>query len=113
MTLFHVKCVGVFDHDGPVLRERTMRKVPESDSVDPMVIDDIKIIPFTGVVAEPDIGHNNILYPAVLDEGTERKFGGKGSQYFQPRDVGREFLIAIGEFDSVEFIKSAQLPGRG
>jgi hypothetical protein len=77
-----------------------------------MVVHNVEIISFTGIVAKTDVGYYNILYAVVLDEGTERKLGGKGRQYFKTSNVGSELFIAISKFDPVEFIKPAQLPGR-
>jgi hypothetical protein len=59
-----------------------MRKTPVSIRVNPMVVYEIEIVPLSGIVTKPDIGHNNIFCPVVLNEDTGRKFCGESRHYF-------------------------------
>ena len=47
-----------------------MRKISIPVCVNPVIVDDVEIVSFTGIVSKANIGH--ILCPVVLDESAER-----------------------------------------
>ena len=71
------------------------------------VIYNKKIVPFTGIVPEPDIIHPEFITAAVLKEYHQRKFGGKGKLRLQPEQVWYEFLVPGFDLHPAELIIQA------
>ena len=63
------------------------------------VIHYVKVIPFTGIITEPDIVDTEFFAAAVLEEHQKRKPGCKGRFRLKPDQMRSEMLITIPDIN--------------
>ena len=109
---------GVLQKNRPLIAQRTygIEGIPVRDEA--LVPDDVKVVPFAGIVAETKVRDDRPVGVAVLDEPDGRGLGRKHHLRPEPIETSREALVAAREFHIVEAVVCGQvqvrrwIPGR-
>ena len=64
-----LKRICILHHHRPFTRNRQVRNLPLPIAIQQVIVHDIKIIPFPGIIAEADITHVGLLQAIVLQKG--------------------------------------------
>ena len=96
-----LKRICILHHHRPFTRNRQVRNLPLPIAIQQVIVHDIKVIPFPGIIAEPDIPRVHLLQAVVLQEGGDGKFGVQHVQRLQAGEVGGELLFPLGKAGEV------------
>jgi hypothetical protein len=67
--------MGIFQHDGPVVEGRSCRMLILVIKTTVFIVYDVKIVPFAGIVTEPEIENEVVLCVDILCQYACRYFG--------------------------------------